>query len=384
MENIALITADDFSAYSIHEEFCPNIYRFAEENFNFKNAHCNITFCQPSRSVLMTGLYPQNNGSTEFCPIKDGVLTLPKILQDHGYYTALIGKNNHHKPYSVYKWDFEFAPNNRRQYLQSVLDNLKSVIQHKPFFVVINLKYPHRPFVKGHRKNVPIPIFLRNNPTIKEDLVNYYASVTELDYAFTKIMNILECRVIFTSDHGMSFPFVKGNCYHYSTNIPLIYSGIKQTDYSHMISHVDFTPTILNLLGITGYKFDGQSYYKLLIGEEENTSSFVYAQMNRMLAGPPIRIRSIISERYSYVFNIDRHYPADFVDGWEWSKLLQSYTHPRLYNRNREELINLSNNKDVSKTDSRLKLRMRNTLIIMMKKYNDPLLNHLRSFLMME
>lgn len=383
MENIAIITADDFSAYSIYEEFCPNLYQFAEENTNFKNAHCNITFCQPSRSVLMTGLYPQNNGSTEFCPIKDEILTLPKILRHHGYYTALIGKNSHHKPYSVYKWNFEFAPNNRREYLKSILINLKEIIQHEPFFVVINLKYPHRPFAKGHRKNVPVPIFLKDNPAVKQDLANYYASVAELDYAFTEIINLLQCRVIFTSDHGMSFPFVKGNCYHYSTNVPLIYRGIKQTYHSHMVSHVDFTPTILDLLGIKGHRFDGQSYYKLLIGKEEKTSNFVYTQMNRMLIGPPIRIRAIISERYSYVLNIDRNYPAHFVDGWEWSDLLKSYKNPRLYKRNMEELIDLTDNKDISKSNGKLKLHMRNMLVKMMKKHNDPLLGHLRGFLMM-
>lgn len=386
MENMAVITADDFSAYSIHKEFCPNIYRFAEENFNFTNAHCNIAFCQPSRSVLMTGLYPQNNGSTEFCPIKEGVSTLPNILRAHGYFTALIGKNHHHKPYSVYNWNFEYAPPLHQipvnYYLKLILNNLKVVIKNQPFFVLINLRYPHRPFLKGHNHNVTIPKFLSNSYIIKQELANYYATVVELDRVFTEIMNLFDnSHVILTSDHGMSFPFVKGNCYHHSTNIPMIYkSKIKKTDFSHIISHVDFTPTILELLEIKyDYKFDGHSYYRILKEEEQNDFKYVYAQLNRM-AGSSIRIRSLISEHHSYVINIDTNYPASFVDGWGWQELLKSYKNPTLYKRNREELIELNTNKDVINDEGGLKLNMRKILISLMRKYNDPSLKDLKSF----
>ncbi|MEC7223952.1 MAG: sulfatase-like hydrolase/transferase [Verrucomicrobiota bacterium] len=35
--------------------------KLASEGIRFFNAHVNISICTPSRSLMLTGLYPQNN-----------------------------------------------------------------------------------------------------------------------------------------------------------------------------------------------------------------------------------------------------------------------------------------------------------------------------------
>lgn len=380
MKNIVIITADDCSACSIDKDHSPNIWAFRNNAVQFLNAHCNITFCQPSRSVLMTGLYPQNNGSTKFCSIKQGIATLPKILKDNNYFTGIIGKTFHHQPYSVYQWDFEYMPMHdidNNSYTEKIIYNLKKIIKHTPFFALINIRYPHRPFIKvnSNLNFVKVPMFLKDDIATRQELANYYESVKELDRIFKEVINVLDedTHVIFTSDHGMSFPFVKGNCYHYSTNIPLIYkiNGMQGLNSNHLVSHVDFTPTILDLLNIRiNIKFDGQSYKKLIETGEQENFEFVYAQLNQMSCGPPIRMRSIISKDYTYVVNIDKKYPAYCVDGWGWHEFIKNY---QFCKRNTEELIELKTNKNLASVEINMLRNMRKKLISTMKKYKDPL-----------
>jgi len=111
--NLVVITADDLSFFTlgfagIFPDRTPHINQLAQKGYAFSNAHCNIPFCQPSRSVLFTGKYPQNNGSTGFNPILNGISTLSSILGKNGYQTAIIGKEWHHKPVHVYNWDHIF------------------------------------------------------------------------------------------------------------------------------------------------------------------------------------------------------------------------------------------------------------------------------------
>ena len=74
--------------------------------------------------------------------------------------------------------------------------------------------------------------------------------------------------IIFTSDHGMSFPFVKANCYHFSSKVPLIWhfpKVIQPKIADTFVSGVDIMPTILELINIkTNIKMDGSSYVETL------------------------------------------------------------------------------------------------------------------------
>jgi arylsulfatase A-like enzyme len=209
---------------------------------------------------------------------------------------------------------------------------------------------------------------------MREEFYQYYCTVKRLDYTFREIMKLVEPGLaIFTSDHGMSFPFVKGNCYHYSTNIPLIIGGdrlLRRTDDRHLVSHVDITPTVLDYLGIS-HRCDGVSYLDLLTKGEQPGLDYVYSQLNAMFSGPAIHIRAITSRDHCYVVNIDNDYPAGNVDGWGWhnsvAALPKDCLH-RLISRPNEELF------VINEQSSETKRELRQTLFAKMKQFKDPLL----------
>ncbi|MCB9874966.1 MAG: arylsulfatase [Planctomycetaceae bacterium] len=72
----------------------PNINRIASEGLRFTDAHSPASWCTPTRYGLLTGRYPFRtslNWNKEPV-IEEGRLTLPAMLAEHGYRTAMVGK----------------------------------------------------------------------------------------------------------------------------------------------------------------------------------------------------------------------------------------------------------------------------------------------------
>ena len=96
--NIIYIMTDDhatqmMSAYGSTRASTPNLDRIAREGILFRNAFCTNSLCAPSRATLLTGLYSHKNGQLSNRETFDGSqTTFPKLLQQAGYETALIGK----------------------------------------------------------------------------------------------------------------------------------------------------------------------------------------------------------------------------------------------------------------------------------------------------
>jgi arylsulfatase A-like enzyme len=96
--NIIFIMSDDhaekaISAYDSTLIKTPNIDRLATEGIRFENSYITNSICAPSRAVLLTGKYGHINGKRDnrdtFNPNQ---MTFPKLLQEAGYQTAVIGK----------------------------------------------------------------------------------------------------------------------------------------------------------------------------------------------------------------------------------------------------------------------------------------------------
>ena len=97
--NIVFIMSDDhayqaISAYGYGLNHTPNIDQLAKKGILFRNAFVTNSLCAPSRAAILTGKYSnlngiKGNGEEQF----DGSqLTFPKLLQQAGYQTALVGK----------------------------------------------------------------------------------------------------------------------------------------------------------------------------------------------------------------------------------------------------------------------------------------------------
>jgi len=96
--NIIFIMSDDhaahaISAYGSKVNKTPQLDRLAREGIRFDNCFVTNSLCAPSRAVILTGKYSHLNGVTDNRTEFDGSQqTLPKLMQQAGYRTALIGK----------------------------------------------------------------------------------------------------------------------------------------------------------------------------------------------------------------------------------------------------------------------------------------------------
>jgi len=96
--NIIYIMSDDhdndaISAYNKTFIQTPNIDRLAKEGMLFNKAFVGNSICGPARATLLTGQHSHKNGMkdnrTRFDSSK---ITMPKLLQQAGYQTAIVGK----------------------------------------------------------------------------------------------------------------------------------------------------------------------------------------------------------------------------------------------------------------------------------------------------
>ncbi|MEO6434362.1 MAG: sulfatase [Tepidisphaeraceae bacterium] len=85
--------AHAISAYGSKINRTPNIDRIAKNGMLFRNAFCANSICSPSRATILTGKHSHVNGVYNVADWFDGGQpTFPKLLQQAGYQTAMIGK----------------------------------------------------------------------------------------------------------------------------------------------------------------------------------------------------------------------------------------------------------------------------------------------------
>jgi len=85
--------ADTLAAYGNSKIHAPALNKLAEESVVFENAYVSQPVCTPSRSTVMTGLWPHTNGCTaNNILLPEDTPCLPELLDDPDYRTAYIGK----------------------------------------------------------------------------------------------------------------------------------------------------------------------------------------------------------------------------------------------------------------------------------------------------
>lgn len=102
--NIIFIMTDDHarrtvSAYEGAINNTPNIDRLASEGAMFMNSFVANSICNPSRAAILTGKHAHKNGVVgNAAPWNKNQPLLPRLLQQNGYTTALIGKWHMNNP----------------------------------------------------------------------------------------------------------------------------------------------------------------------------------------------------------------------------------------------------------------------------------------------
>ncbi|MBZ5624769.1 MAG: sulfatase-like hydrolase/transferase [Acidobacteriia bacterium] len=80
-------------------------------------------------------------------------------------------------------------------------------------------------------EDIQVPSFLENLPDVRKEFAQYCNSTQRLDVSIGKVLDVLRASpeadntiVVFTSDHGMPFPFSKATVYRNGTLTPALIS----------------------------------------------------------------------------------------------------------------------------------------------------------------
>lgn len=350
--NILLITVDDLNYDSVGcfgcqvDDITPNIDKLASEGVRFNNSHVTIAVCQPSRSVLLTGRYPHHNGARGFEEIDASVTTLPQVLHQNGFLNGIIGKEDHVAPKEKFFWDEYVQTYCEEQGWGRVPDVYYTEVyrflqrakrEGKPFFLMANSHDPHRPFVGSddeefyfghhttaeriyHADEISVPGCLPDLPDVRKELAQYFSSAHRADQTVGKILQALDdaglrddTLVLFLSDNGMALPYAKTNCYLNSTKSPYIMrwpGRIKAgTVCDALVSGIDFTPTVLDVLGLDPIvDVDGTSMkHTILEGKEQYDDIFTlfFKTNNNHITHRALHfpMRCVQNKRFAYIFN---------------------------------------------------------------------------------
>ena len=346
--NLLLITVDDMSCDSVGVYGCklegttPTMDRLASQSLRFEHAHVTVGNCNPCRNVMFSGLISHNNKVEGFYKVTDpGWPHMVDLLKAAGYYAGIRGKVTHSSPYQPYDWDDDLTTledgsqahiKDAKSYGEATargITNAKK--QGKPFFLSVNISDPHKPFwseVRGGGEDrhvpsriftadeIPVPGFLFDDPTVREELALYYSSVRRADDCLNQVLRELKksgewgnTMIVFLSDHGMPLPFAKTQLYHHSTRTPLMVRipGVTKAgvlDKRHMVSILDLLPTVLDALGVKKpARLDGRSFYPVLAGKKQDKRNFVFKEYNENAGGSRDPMRAIQSKEYLYLFN---------------------------------------------------------------------------------
>jgi arylsulfatase A-like enzyme len=119
--NIVIIYLDDLgygdvSAYQSGTLQTPNMDKLANGGLRFTNGYASSATCTPSRYAFLTGTYPWRNQDAKILPgtapliIDTAQVTLPKLLRNQGYQTAVIGKWHLGLGTGNVDWNQEISP----------------------------------------------------------------------------------------------------------------------------------------------------------------------------------------------------------------------------------------------------------------------------------
>ena len=368
--NVVFILADDLgygdlSCYGSTTIRTPHIDRIAAQGMRFSQFYSNAPECTPTRSALMSGEYQQRFGGLE-CAMGIGnvgrydeaiwlqkrdelglppsAITMPRILKDHGYDTAIIGKwhlgylpkfspNRHgfDEFYGILGGNADYFTHKEASELPCFYHNDKPIeedgymtdllTQHavgwlrersqRPFFLYLPYTAPHLP-MQGPED--------RGKPADDKSRDRYLAMVERMDQGVGEVLAQIDrmgaadsTLVIFMSDNG-AIP-VGSNTPLRGFKSSLWEGGIRMPAMARMPGVIkpgsstaqvglgmDWLPTILAATGAhapAGKKMDGVNLLPVMKGEKSAFPRTVFFRFKRGEA----RRKAVRSGDWKYVWD---------------------------------------------------------------------------------
>jgi len=201
-----------------------------------------IVFVISQWAVVFTGRYPHSNGLVGLAhhgfEYRPGVRTLPQILHQKGWYSALFGMQHETSfparlgfdEFDVSNSYCDYVVDKADEWLRSSPENLAG----QPFLLTAGFFETHRPYPRDRYEpadsaDVNLPVYLPDTPEVRGDLADFYGAIASADAAVGRLLDTLDetgldanTWVVFFTDHGPAFPRAKSTLYDAGTGIALI------------------------------------------------------------------------------------------------------------------------------------------------------------------
>ena len=323
--NILWIVADDLGTdigcYGNETIHTPHLDQLAKEGTLYENLHTTTAVCSPSRSGLITGMYPVSIDCHQHrTPFKqdlpDGIKPVTEYFKDAGYF---VSNGSYRETTRKGKTDYNF-----KHHFDSLYDGThwRQRGEGQPFFSQIQIFIPHRPFYADSLNpidpaGVSLPPYYVDHPLARKDWAMYLETIQLVDVEVGKILKALETDgladntvVFFFGDQGRPHMRAKQFLYDPGTNTPLIIrwpDGKGAGEVSpQLVSNIDLAAASLALGGIG---IPGNMQGRNFLDGNQPLRKFL-ATMRDRRDETVDRIRAIRTDDFKYIRNFypDRPY----------------------------------------------------------------------------
>jgi len=311
----------DLGCYGDKYAYTPNIDRLAREGTRYTHAFSVSGVCAPSRSAIITGMYPTTI-STHHMRCKGVppayVQCFPEYLRAAGYYCTNNSKTDYNFDAPITAWD---ECSNKAHWRHRPAG--------RPFFSVFNLTVTHESQIRctpeqfaRHMLKVPpehrhdpakavLPPYYPDTPVVRNDWARYYDLITAMDLQFADLLKQLEedgltdkTIVFFFGDNGRGLPRGKRWLYDSGMHIPLVIRWPDRRNAGEvrddLVSFIDFGPTVLSLADV---KVPDHMQGRPFLGSQTaDLRDYVFGARDRMDETYDI-IRAVRDKRFKYIRN---------------------------------------------------------------------------------
>jgi N-sulfoglucosamine sulfohydrolase len=315
--NIIFIIADDMAwddsgTYGHPHIKTPNIDKLAQDGMRFDNAFLTTSSCSPSRTSIITGLYPHNTDAEQLhWPLPTDRITFVEKLKASGYWTAQAGKwhlgeaikDRFDVVHDAGTSGFQLSSTGEKAIqkgdgsgCEEWVSTINERPKNQPFFLWLAAVDPHRPYVEDIIENshklddVVLPPYFPDSPEVRNDFVHYYNEITRLDNYVGDVVAELDKQglsentlILFISDNGRPFPRDKTTLYDGGIKTPWIVkwpAKVKPNSVcKSLVSSIDIAPTFLSMAGLkTLESFEGVDFSELLTNPKKEIRDVIYAE----------------------------------------------------------------------------------------------------------
>ncbi len=333
--NIVFLTCEDISpnlgCYGDPDAITPNLDKFASQGARFTRAFSHAPVCAPTRSGIITGMYPTTMGSHH---MRSKLTKAPPLFTDYlkkaGYTICWPTAGGG----GIGKTDFNFDP--PKGWADETADwTKKPELLKPPFFAVYNITVTHesqarankaqsarntarlKPSERHDPAKVQLPPYYPDTAPVRGCVATYHDNITAMDYIAGDVLKLLDDRklsdntiVVFYGDHGWGLSRGKRWPYDSGLRVPLLVRwpgkvkpGSARDD---LTCFLDLAPTVLSLAGT---ELPPHMQGRVFLGDKTQPApKFLFAARDRMDETYD-RIRSVRGERYRYVRNFHPELP---------------------------------------------------------------------------